>query len=443
MRTMKTQKLKNRFKNGVLAGLTILLVMLTALGWVGDMSLADLPADSWLGRLYISLSYGEAGGFELRLGEIAAALPAECAVHGEQGEMTGAQYSESAVRAFLGAYGQSLGTALATAGELRQGAEADFRLALKEPGIFLRYDSALPLSLITHWLGGNPPDRSGVDPAVQALFVGTDAKLWVRAADGTLYRTELGVAPDTTPRTELSGTACTFAAQTMPDQSAVLPETLLFSQTLELPVIASTAPSFGTEDTTASLALLLEAFQYDPYVRNYPDESTGRRVFVATQSTLRVGSDGSVLFRANTEEGGLEAYLENEVDSQTPLLYQVDYARSLLETVFQSFSPGATCFFDRSETDDSSQTTQLIFRYLVNGVPVEGEAGIAAVLEYQENILMAAELHLRTFETAGTVRTLMPSTVAAAAATGEPHSLAVGYFAEGTGFVPIRYYVGG
>lgn len=443
MTTMKTQKLKNRLKNSVLAGLTALLVVLTALGWVGDLSLADLPADSWLGRLYISLSYGDAGGFELRLGEIPAALPTECAVRGEQGEMTGAQYSESAVRAFVSAYGQSLGTALSTAGTLRKGAEDDFRLALQEPGIFLRYDSALPLSLVTHWLGGNPPDHADFDPTIQALFVGTDAKLWVRTADGGLYRTELGSAPDTTPRTELSGTACTFAVQTMPDRSAVLPETLLFSQTLELPVVSSTAPDFGTESPGTSLALLLEAFGYDPYVRNYPDESTGRRVFVATQSTLRVGSDGSVLFRANTEEGGLEAYLENEVDSQTPLLYQVDYARSLLETVFQSFSSGATFFFDRSQTDESSQNTQLIFRYLVNGVPVEGEAGIAAVLEYQENILMAAELHLCTFETAGTVRTLMPSSVAAAAAMGEPHSLAVGYFAEGTGFVPSRYYVGG
>ena len=59
-------KLKNRLKNTALFVLTLLLVVLTALSWLGDLNLGDLPADSWLGRLYISLSYGEAGGFTLR-----------------------------------------------------------------------------------------------------------------------------------------------------------------------------------------------------------------------------------------------------------------------------------------------------------------------------------------------------------------------------------------
>ena len=59
-------KLKNRMKNAALVVLTVLLVALTGLGWVGDLNLDTIPAGSWLGRLYISLSYGQGGGFELR-----------------------------------------------------------------------------------------------------------------------------------------------------------------------------------------------------------------------------------------------------------------------------------------------------------------------------------------------------------------------------------------
>ena len=51
---MKIQKskseLKNMAKNLALLFLTLLLVLLTALGWVYDLSLTDIPRESWLGR---------------------------------------------------------------------------------------------------------------------------------------------------------------------------------------------------------------------------------------------------------------------------------------------------------------------------------------------------------------------------------------------------------
>ena len=130
-------------------------------------------------------------------------------------------------------------------------------------------------------------------------------------------------------------------------------------------------------------------------MRNYEDTATKSRVFVGNQSTLRVGSNGEVVFRANTVEGGLEAYLQNELGSEQPLPYQIDYARSLLENIFQSFSADATFFCDSYLTEE--KTTQILFRYVVNGVPVEGQEGILAVVEYQSNALVSAKLDLRSF----------------------------------------------
>lgn len=430
-------KLKNRMKNAALVVLTVLLVALTCFGWVGDLNLDTIPAGSWLGRLYISLSYGEAGGFELRSGEIAAAQPAEFAVQTDAG-MKGAQYSEAAVGAFLSVFEQPLGAALSLTDALRATDEAALADALTQPGVFLRYDAALPLSLVAGWMGGTY--TAPTDPTVSALFFGADGTLWVRAVDGALYCADLHSAPDPALADEISGQACTFAATARPTASGVRPETLLFDGTLTLPAVLSRAPALDLE-STGSLSVLLEAFGYDAYVSNYTDKNTGQRVFVNSQSTLRVGEDGELSFRAGTPQGGLEAYLESEIGENGPLTYQVDYARSLLESVFQSFSADATFFFDSCTQVGDGHTARLVFRYLIGSVPVEGEEGVLAVIDYADNVLVSAELHLRAFVQSGVSHTLLPTRPAAAAASGGTYGLAAGYFADGTSLVPRRYYL--
>lgn len=436
---MKIQKskseLKNIAKNLALLFLTILLVLLTALGWVHDLSLTDIPTESKLGRWYISLNYGDAGGFELRSGEIPAALPAEFAVRTAE-EMRGAQYNEIAVRSFLAAYGPQLGTALSSVTRLYPAPEKAYREALQKPGFYLRYDSRLPLSLIANWAGGNYTGDS--DPLVQSILFGEDGQLWIRTDSYMLYRTKVKPIEGVLSANDLAGTLCTFAAEhTYPH---VLPETLLFPQTLELHRLISQPPQFDAE-SQSNLQILLQAFGYEPYMRNYEDAATGKRVFVGNQSTLRVGSDGEVVFRANTVEGGLEAYLQTELGKEQPLPYQIDYARSLLENIFQSFSADATFFCDSYLIDD--ENIQILFRYVVNGVPVQGREGILAVIKYQSNTLVSAKLNLRSFQQLNEKQMLMATAPALAAATGAPCGLAVGYFSSEAGLVPSRYYVQG
>lgn len=434
---MKIQKskseLKNTAKNLALLFLTLLLVLLTALGWVHDLSLTDIPTESWLGRLYINLSYGEAGGFELRSGEIPAALPAEFAVRTAE-EMRGAQYNEIAVRSFLATYGPQLSTALSGITEMQPGTEKAYEKALRAPGVYFRYDSRLPLSLITNWMGGAYMGEE--DPIVQSVLLGQDGTLWIRTDAYTLYETKLKPMEGALSANDLAGTLCSFAIeQGYPN---ILPETLLFPQTMELHRLTSEPPQFNAE-SEASLQILLQAFGYAPYMRNYEDTGTGSRVFVGNQSTLRVGSDGEVVFRANTVEGGLEAYLQTELGREQPLPYQIDYARSLLESIFQSFSADATFFCDSYLTEE--KTTQILFRYAVNGVPIEGQEGILAVMEYQSNTLVSAKLNLRSFRQHEESQMLMPTAPAVAAAVDAPCSLAVGYFASEAGLIPSRYYV--
>lgn len=431
-------KLKNRLKNTALFVLTLLLVVLTALSWLGDLNLGDLPADSWLGRMYISLSYGEAGGFTLRSGEFPAARPVEIAVQTETG-MKGAQYNENAVSGFLSVLEQPIGAALSAATDFELAEESELIEALGKPGAFVRYHCALPLSLIASWMGGSYHASS--DPNAQSLFFGADGVLWVRTDLGNLYRCDLHAAPDPELAAEVSGQACTFAAQTMPEQTAVRPETLLLSDTLTLPTVTSTPVDIDIEHAGNSLTVMLEAFGYDTYVRNYPDQTTGMRVFVNNQSTLRVGQEGEIVFRANTAEGGLEAYLKNEIGENGPLTYQVDYARRLLESILQSFSTDASFAFDGCTESEDGKSARLMFRYFIGSVPVEGEEGILAVVEYQDNVLVSAEVHLRTFIQSGISHTILPTKQAAAAATGGPYRLAAGYFVSGTDLVPHRYYL--
>ncbi len=434
MKSQKSQsQLKNIAKNAALLSLTILLVLLTALGWVYDLSLTDIPTDSWLGRMYINLSYGEAGGFELRSGEIPAALPAEFAVRTAE-EMRGAQYNEIAVRSFLTTYKSQLSSALSSVTKLHPMSEEEYRKTLLMPGLYLRYDSRIPFSLAANWVGGSYHGEE--DYIVRSIFLGQDGSLCVRTDTHEVYGVKVRPIEGGLSASDLAGTLCTFAAER--EYPNILPETLLFPQTMELHTLKSEAPKFDA-DSAASLQILLQAFGYEPYMRNYEDAGTGKRVFVGNQSTVRVGNDGEVVFRANTVEGGLEAYLQSELGKEQPLPYQIDYARSLLENIFQSFSAEATFFFDSHLTDE--KTTQLLFRYAVNGVPVEGAEGIVAVIEYQSNTLMSAKLNLRRFAQNKESYMLMPTAPAAAAVSGEPCGLAIGYFASEIGLAPSRYYV--
>ncbi len=436
MRSQRSQsERKNRIKNAVLLLLTLLLVLLTALGWVYDLSLTDLPTDSWLGRMYISLSYGEAGGFELRSGEIPAALPAEFAVRTAE-EMRGAQYNEIAVRSFLTTYKAQLSAALSMGEQLAPMPEEGYRKALRQPGIYLRYDSRVPLTLAANWVGGSVQRTEDTDLLVRSILLTQEGALWVRTHTGELYGAKVRPMEGSLSANDLAGVPCVFAAER--EYPNVLPETLLFPQTLALHTLRYEVPKFDA-DSAASLQVLLQAFGYEPYMRNYEDAGTGKRVFVGNQSTVRVGSDGEVVFRASSLEGGLEAYLQSELGKEPPLPYQIDYARSLLENIFQSFSADATFFFDSHMTDD--KTTQLLFRYAVGGVPVEGEEGVLAVIEYRSNTLMSARLNLRSFVPSKESCMLMPTAAAAAAATGEPRGLAIGYFATESGLVPSRCYV--
>lgn len=431
-----TPQRKNTTKNLVLLFLTILLVILTALGWINDLNLESIPENSWLGRLYMNLSYGDGGGFELRTGEIPAAFPIEFAVRTKH-EMRGVQYNESAVRSFLSIHGTQIGEALSNIDTLEAGSEQIFCQVLNTPGLYLRYSGQLPLSLITSWMGGNYV--SSIDPIVRSIFLSADGQLWVRDVDWALYHVDLKITLPQNLLIETGGIGCIFAANQ--GDTTVLPETLLFEQTLTLPVMISTPPQFDI-DSTASLPMLLQAFGYDPYVRNkYDDAGTGKRVFVDRQSTLRLGDDGEVLFRANTVEGGLEAYLESEVAGHDPLTYQVDYARRLLESVFQSFGADAAFYLDRYVIDEQTDGVELQFRYLLGGVPVEGEAGVLAVIAFQNNTLISAQLNLQRFTADITPRTILP-TYQAAAAARERAELAVSYFvSDEHQLIPTRYYL--
>ena len=441
MKIPKNQ-LKNTTKNLILLSLFLLLIVLTAISWLGDLSLDAIPADSWLGRTYIDLSFGASGGFELRSGEIPAAYPVECAVW-DDASLRGAQYNEVAVKSFLSDYGQTVASALAGVRRLEEGSETDFRAALSDAALYLRYDSVLPLSLLTNWMGGTLSVSD--DPAVTALLLTRSGELWLRGDGAALWTGTTGQKlADVQSRAQaFSGYACRFAALsgTPYDGAAVHPETLLFDDTLSLPTLTSTAAQFATE-SAASLQQLLQAFGYEPHVRNYDDGDSGKRVFVESQSTLRVGEDGTVVFRANTVEGGLEAYLESELGGEQPLAFQIDYARRLLDTAAQAFSSDASFYFVYAEDDRTSGVTRLLFRYAVGGVPVMDADGVMAVIEFRDNMFVSAALNLRSFTQGEVTAGLLPSGQAASAAVGETRGLHVGYFVREDGaYAARRYYL--
>ena len=162
------------------------------------------------------MSYGEAGGFDLRSGEIPAARPCEFAVQ-TRNEMKGAQYNENAVSGFLSVLEQPIGAANergdSAHSELRQRKSEHDRKRWASRACFAV--SLRAAALAHRELDGRQAIIASERPKCTVAVFGADGVLWVRTDLSNLYRCDLHAAPD--PEhcpAEVSGQACTFAAQT-------------------------------------------------------------------------------------------------------------------------------------------------------------------------------------------------------------------------------------
>ena len=226
----------NTAKNIALIVLAVLMAVLCAANWLAGVSAASLGSDNPLRRVHDRL-FGGATGYEIRSSGVSAASPAQLAL-GASGELVGVQYSMTDVDASLGAV-RSIWTQALSGDALM---ETDEQTLVGELGaerkVLLRYHGALPLSVVSGWMGGTLADDR---IKVETLFYSADSgTLFVRTPDGALYLSHAEADRGAFDRAleDFHGTDCAFAGA----DTNVYPETLLFEgENLTLPVLKNEA----------------------------------------------------------------------------------------------------------------------------------------------------------------------------------------------------------
>ena len=170
----------NTAKNIALIVLAALMAVLCAANWLAGVSAASLGSDNPLRRVHDRL-FGGATGYEIRSSGVSAASPAQLAL-GASGELVGVQYSTTDVDASLGAV-RSIWTQALSGDALMETDEQTLAGELgAERKVLLRYHGALPLSVVSGWMGGTLADDR---IKVETLFYSADSgTLFVRTPDG-------------------------------------------------------------------------------------------------------------------------------------------------------------------------------------------------------------------------------------------------------------------
>ena len=230
----------NTAKNIALIVLAVLMAVLCAANWLAGVSAASLGSDNPLRRVHDRL-FGGAAGYEIRSSGVSAASPAQLAL-GASGELVGVQYSTTDVDASLGAV-RSIWTQALSGDALMETDEQTLAGELgAERKVLLRYHGALPLSVVSGWMGGTLADDR---IKVETLFYSADSgTLFVRTPDGALYLSHAEADRGAFDRAleDFHGTDCAFAGA----NTNVYPETLLFEgENLTLPVLKNEALVHG------------------------------------------------------------------------------------------------------------------------------------------------------------------------------------------------------
>ena len=318
--------------------------------------------------------------------------------------------------------GTLLGEALGTAVSFTAGTSQAFLEALSGVSIYYDFLSPLPLSTVAGLVGVSLPDSAttvrhlvlspGENDTVRLfLWDGSEAYLVctvsVPAADIT----------DTVGRYEL-GTAA-FAFDDWNGQAPVnglSPCSLFLLEQPEYPVLSASDPLSSTD-------WLLTALGFNPHTNFRYSESSGTQVIMEGDSSLRIYTDGTVLYQSGSQPvlkitSGQESLTVNEMILGT---------EGLLSSLLGNFSSSAGFYL--LEFQQNGNTTVLRFGYHADGLPIRfSDGGFAAEVTLDGSSVTRLSLRFRQYTPSGGSSRLLPLKQALAIAAGHPGAeLNVGY----------------
>ena len=406
---------RNKLKNLILFVSFIAMIPLTALAWLSYLDTSSVPEDSIFASLYQRVTYG-VSGFEIKTGNNPAAMPTRIAIK-DNGITNGAQYHEASVSVFYESMHETIGKALANQGEFQTTDLTDLKQSLKLNGIYFGYEGSLPISLLANWMGQTSKDEIATD----IIWLDENGTLYIHTISG-FRKKNTDIKKWDIDVSKLPTNKCIFAADDDMFQK-IRPDTLIFENDIvQAEKYSVSIPDFLNAQNGTSLTNLLSAFSYDLYVNRYEENQGQTMVFVEDYSTLHVSKDGTIVFNASANEGGIDVSSDPEYSNE--LTVQMDLAVTLIREVQNSMgdTSQAMLYAITGNNDEKVFT----FIQCIGGIPVKTEKPFAQLV-IQNNKLMEARFQLKSFNQTGVQTAVIPTRQAAAASNNELFRLMLVY----------------
>ena len=343
----------------------------------------------------------------------AAAQPVRMAVY-DGSQRFALQYDTANVDRLYDSLGILLGEALASASAPEQVAEAEWRAALRSPGVWFDFLGSIPLDTLCAWTGEGVYNRALTGAARQlAVALEPDQQValyYHNETDGLYYTCQTSVAFDNHMDALISGygsngVSFAFELGEANGYSGLDPYVLISSAALA-PQIYRAANPLATLDES----VIEEVQTALSFHTSYYPIPEGIRIREG-QETLELGSDGQVSY--TIAEGTQSRYpLETALAGGTTELIEATY--SLAAGTVGRYCGSARLYLMGLE--ESAEGLEVRYGYCLNGSAVNlADEGCAARFLVKNGQLAGFTLTFRRYEESGQTSLVLPERQAAAA----------------------------
>lgn len=272
-------------------------------------------------------------------------------------------------------------------------AEEYSRVALHGTSICLEYDGKIPLYAFRIWGGAS---GIGFDYSVRVLNICLDGdKIVIAFYD---YNTDKFYMCSTSSDVDtfegaVAGVVPNGAYFAAADKSfsALVADEVICPETLTLPVYSVELPAYVTQGELPRG--VLDAFSMSQYLTNVYDDADNARVYVQSDSTLRLERDGTLVYTASSD---IEATGGGDLEKKIAL---ADHVRKMAESTFETGDN--TNVYLKEITQTRNGEYEIIFSRECGGIPIGGSAEKPIFARVKNDAIVYFEMNIYNLSQVG------------------------------------------
>ena len=244
--------------------------------------------------------------------------------------------------------------AIGSATSSREATHAEFRTAMKTPGIYVDLTTALPVSVVAAWLG----EQFNGEDSVRALALTTareTALLFLLREDGSLMRCECALTSSAVREVaaEFPPNGGQFAYES--EYGALAPYTVFVQKVDSVVQLSASIPA------GYSAYNLLTALNFNAHSNSRYFESSGTEVVMQAPHFLWIGTDGAVHYSSDGEVS--DPLYRIACAKESPDAVETLRGVYLLAAALSSGTAAAPLSLERMERTDSGWIVSFGYRY--------------------------------------------------------------------------------